>query len=426
MAENTNDVGPWTDFQQPTQTGGGPWEDFQQAQSATKPSGPDWSKIGGMAINDILNLPSNVYQALKGAVTLPGNVYQGDAVVPQSANMPGGEDISQIGNVTNLAGMGVRPAIGTFGKTMPPTEAKLAAAKTAQYTQAESIPIALDSRALDLAGKSIKSQLGISPKLASTTFGILDDFSTLPYDSPVGMQKIREIQKSLGEIKNNNVDKTERWAAGSALNSFNYLLENLDQVPSALKQGTPGQAAEFSRLIKEANGNNTALENSRAFTKRGMDALYEANAANSGMNAEGRLNAKVAGILKNPKLMRGMSDETIEALRDYNGGSPTSNSMRLVSNLFGGGGGLGMVAAEGLGGYLGVPSGVLPGIGITLKSLSNKSAFNKFQNIGNMIRANSPLARSGEVSFSSGGILGRPRITVPLNPENLPQQSESP
>lgn len=403
------------------QSGGNPYDQFDEA--ASPKSGIDWSKIGSMAINDILNLPGNIYQAIKGAVTLPGEVAAGRAQVPQSANMPGGEDTSQIGNVTNLAGLGVRPTASTFGRTMAPTEAQLEAAKTAQYEAAENIPIAVHPKAMDLLGQNIKLNLGIDPELAPKTFKVLDGFSDY-FDRPggVNVQNLRTKQRSLGQIKNSDADPTERLMARRSLDTFNYFLSNIQDVPSGLVAGTPGDAAEFSALIKEANANNTALENSRDFTKRGMDAIYEANAANSGMNAEGRLNAKVAQVLKNPKLMRGMDADTIEALKQYNGGTRTSNVMRLISNAFGGGGGLGMVAAEGLGQFAGIPAGVLPGIGVTLKSIGNKAALNKFTDIGNMIRANSPLARSGEVSFNGGGILGRPRITIPLNPQNSSQQ----
>lgn len=408
--------------------GGGNVFDQFDAPAPTTPSKPswDWGQVGSMAINDILNLPRNIYGAFKDAVTLPGDVTYGQAQVPQSANFPalpgqrGGEDTSQLGNVVNLAGMGVRPATGTFGKTVGPTEAQLEAAKNAQYSGAESIPIEVHPTGMGLVRQAIKNYLGIDPALAPTTFKVLDgDY----FNKPGTVSNLRVIQRSLGEVKNDyNTTKTERTAAGRALYSFNQFLESMDQYPSALTKGTPEQAAEFSSLIKQANGNNTALELSRDFTKRGNDALIEANAANSGMNAEGRLNAKVAQVLKNPKLQRGMDTDTIDALKDYNGGSRTSNTMRLVSNALGGGGGLGMVAAEGLGQVFGIPAGVLPGIGITLKSLGNKAAFNKFGQIGNQIRANSPLARAGEVSFNGGGLLGRPRITIPLSPQNTSQE----
>lgn len=410
-------------FDAPAPQGGNVFDQFDTAPAAQPKPTWNWSQLGNMAVNDILNLPHNLYQGIASAVTLPGDVASGVRAVPQSANMPGGENTSEIPAVTNLAGMGVRSAPGTFGKSMAPTEAQLEAAKNIQYTQAESLPIAINSQAIDLLGKNIKSNLGISPKLAPNTFGVLDDFSKYPFDSPVNVQELRTIQRSLGEVKNNDPSKTERLMARKSLDTVNYFLENLDQIPSGMKAGTPGQAAEFSRLIKEANGNNAALENSRDFTKRGMEAQYEANAANSGMNTGGRLNAKVSQILKNPKLMRGMDADTIEALKEYNGGSPTSNARRLVENALGGGGGLGMVAAEGLGQVFGVPAGVLPGIGVTLKSLGNQSSLNKFKNIGNMIRANSPLARAGEISFNGGGLLGRPRIAIPPSPQaNAPQQ----
>src|SRR5689334_19498479 len=48
-------------------------------------------------------LPGQIYEGLKSAVTYPGDVYAGNATVPQSANMPGGEQTADIGRALGTA-----------------------------------------------------------------------------------------------------------------------------------------------------------------------------------------------------------------------------------------------------------------------------------------------------------------------------------
>lgn len=55
--------------------------------------------------------PARMAQGAYNAVTLPGDVYQGNAAVPQSANM-GQENTANIGRVTDLAGTIMGGALG--------------------------------------------------------------------------------------------------------------------------------------------------------------------------------------------------------------------------------------------------------------------------------------------------------------------------
>lgn len=380
--------------------------------------------IGQMFLNDITSLPGKIYEGIKGAVTLPGDVYQGNAVVPQSANMPGGEDVSSIGRVIDLASLGVRPFEKNFGRLGAPSEAELKSAATTGYTQAENLPISFKPEAMDTLGQNIQAGLGIDPELAPKTFKVLGRLSD--YDKPVTPQNLRTVQRSLGDLKNYSSDGTERLVAGRSLKAFNDYLENVD--PDHLASGAPADAAQFSALVRDANGNYSAYKQSQDFTQRGENATYDAAAANSGMNLENNLRSQVKQILKNPKLQRGLDDDTLQALKDFNGGSRTANVMRLIGNLLGGGGGLAAFITGGAGHLLGIPPETLPGAGMALRSVGNRIAASKFGDIGSMIRANSPLAGQGGFfrqpstlpkQIFRGGILG----TV-LPPRPNPNQDQ--
>lgn len=396
--------------------------------------------------------PAKLAQSIYSAVTLPGDVYQGNAAVPQSANMPGGDTTtsdpntpipsgtigsllglkpgslpSNIGRVTDLASLYSPLSPGGAPKVMaPPTNAMLKSAAVKSYDQALKVPIEINPKALDIFTAGAKQDMlndGISlDVMAPTTSKIVDKLGNAPDGATVSPTNIRAIQKSFGYIKNNNSDPQERMIAGSMLNQFNKFLENLDQVPSALAKGTPEDAAQFSSLVKEGNGNYAAYKGAQAFDQRGMNAQYQSNASHSGMNLENNLRSQAAQILKNPSLQRGMSDETIGALKDFNAGSRTENTMRLLSNVLGGGGGLGMLAAASVGHMFGLPFEAGPAVGMALKGLANRRAGNEFSAIGDTIRANSPLAQQGAMTRRPGSaaISTIPRFALPAAGGGLP------
>ncbi len=451
--------GPWTDFQrtgagvndwQPVQQGGvndwqpvgRPWEDFQRpanrpgmfddlipAQGQTPPMSGTRPVDNGRPFTLMDTWPARLAQSIYNAVTLPGDVYQGNATVPQSANMPGGENTENIGRVTDLAALTALPSeAGGLTKTAAPSLGQLKSAAQASYDAANKIGIELKPQALHSFNTNLQAKLGedgLNAEVAPKTFSVLNKLSAVPADSTVTAPNLRTIQKSLGVVKNTSIDPTERMTAGRALNEFNNLLENIDQVPSAIANGTPEDAAQFSNLVKEANANYTAYKQGAAFEQRGDVAENNTAASHSGMNLENNLRSQVRAILNNPKLQRGYDPDTLQAMRQFNAGSRTANTMRMLGNLMGGGGGLGMLAAGSVSHLLGLPFELGPGIGLGLKSMANQRAMGGFNNIGNMIRANSPLAQSGVVSrlpANGLGFLGRTLLPVPLEAGNQPPQ----
>lgn len=353
-----------------------------------------------------------------------GQMATGQAPIPQSANMPetvqpGGENTQNIPAMTGLAASFTPlSAGGAAFKLGAPTGPQLKAAATQGYNQALKVPIELKPEAMDSFGRNLESVLyndGITPDVAPKSFAILGKMSGGPNGATVTPQNLRSIQKSFGVIKNMSPDPAERMVSGRMLGEFNNLLENMGQAPSALAKGTPEDAAQFSNLVKEANGNYQAYKQGESFDQRGENAGYDAHAANSGLNLENNLRNQVKQILKNPKLQRGYDPATLQAMKDYNNGSQAANTLRLLGNLGGGSGGLGMLASGAVSHAMGLPFEAGPAVGFALKNAGNKIALNKFNNIGDMIRANSPLAASGVTSrVPINPLLSRLSVTMPM------------
>ena len=373
--------------------------------------------------------PAKLAQSIYGAITLPGDVYKGDAAVPQSANMPGGENTENIGRAFSLAALGnpVAPEAQGLTKVGPPTAEQLKTASQTLYNQAKDLPIEVNPKAMQLFNTGLKAKLnedGLNDVVAGKTFGVLDKLAKpLPPGPDEGLSSaladafggrpehfselqgveaqvagmtpnnLRTIQRSLGTIKNTSNDPTERMTAGIALKEFNNLLENMS--PSFLNKGTPEDAAQFSSLVKEANQNYQAYKGASSFDMRGEVAGNNAAAANSGMNLENSLRTQVRQILNNPAKQRGIDPDTLAAMKAFNNGSRTANVVRMVGNLFGGGGGIGTLISGGAGMSLGLPPEALPAIGYGMKSFANARAARQFGQISDMMRANSPLANSG-------------------------------
>ena len=293
-------------------------------------------------------------------------------------------------------------AVGEQGmRFAPPSGSQLKTEASAGYNEALKSPISLQPETMGILKNNLKQNFydsGITDADAPASFKKMDQY--LPdQGGAVTPQNLRATQKAFGRIKNTSNDPTERMVSGQILNHFNNVLENLDKAPSALASGTPEDAAAFSQTVKDANANYSAYKQDQSFDLRGQKAENNTAAANSGLNLENNLHSQVRQVLNNPNLQRGYNDETLAAMHDFNMGSRTANTVRLVSNALGGGGGIGALISGGISSMLGLPFETGPGVGMALKAFGNAGAASKFNNIQEMIRANSPLARSGEGSL---------------------------
>ena len=300
----------------------------------------------------------------------------------------------------------------------------LKSAATSAYTQAKNLPVEIKPSALGDFNVGLQSALnedGFNKVIAPKTFQTLDMPSNAPAGATVTPNNLRTIQRTLGVIKN-GTDPTESLVAGNSLDHFNNFLENIQA--SDLAKGSPEDAAQFSALVKDANGNYRAYKQSQAFDQRGNVASNNTAASHSGMNLENNLRTQVRQILNKPALQRGYDQPTLDAMQDFNNGSRSANAVRMLGNLLGGGGGWGMLASGTIGHLMGLPPEALPAMGIAFKQMGNNRAASQYGQIAQMIRNNSPLALSGATSQAPrssaaigairGGQLGLPQTNLPF------------
>ncbi len=174
---------------------------------------------------------------------------------------------------------------------------------------------------------------------------------------------------------------------------------------------------------------------SRANTGILEQAEARAHASHSGSNIDNAIRQRVASLLQSPERLQGFSQPEIDALNDVVQGGLVRNTARRVGNYFGGGGGLGSLAATAAGAALG--GHLMPGIegtalgaavptavGVSAKGLENALARRSLGGVDEMVRARSPLAETlaGTTVPAMRSNTAALRATLPtaLSPQQFP------
>lgn len=199
----------------------------------------------------------------------------------------------------------------------------------------------------------------------------------------------------------------------------------LPKIDAAIERLAPGTMAE----LRAADKNWTAVKANEALDKKMARADLRAGGENSGLNLGNRIRQNVATYLLSSE-SRYISPADRKALEAVVKGTFTQNSLRLVSNLLGGGGGLGttLLGVGGLaaGSYSGHPeAALLPVAGIGLRAGANAMTARQAAKAAAQIRNASPegakvlaaLPPQRKMTALDRGlltaVLARPALTAP-------------
>lgn len=183
----------------------------------------------------------------------------------------------------------------------------------------------------------------------------------------------------------------------------------LNKIEQAIEQNSPGTMAD----LRQADKNYAGFKASESLDKRVIKAEDSAAGANSGLNFGNRVRQKVEQYL-NGNEAKYLSAENKDALQQFVKGTVTQNTTRLVSNLLGGGGGigataLGLAGAGVAGEYSGHPElAAIPLAGLGTRMAYNRMMANAAKNVGAGIRSRSPLGMQ-----MAGGAPALPQTTSP-------------
>lgn len=398
--------GPWEQYTQQSAEPG-PWQSFEPQQPKTSPyKGAILPFSRDDQGNVSFDSNAGIVGALKRAFTLPGQVYKGevDPASPEglarAAEMAG--VVSPVNPAVRAGGNAVGAAWtrGTRPANPPaPSRDALYAASDAAYESARNMGVDYSADAVRNMAAGLRQSLerdGILEELAPKAFAVLKKLEQPPEGSVAplaGLEAARRAFRNAGKDFNN---PTDQLAADRLIRGIDEFVAG--DVPGSVVSG-PASAARAA--LGEARGNYAAASRSDRLAGVEDRADLRAAAANSGRNLDNTIRQRIADVLLDPRKVAGFSAEERQALEEVVRGTATRNTLRTVGNLFGGGGGLGAVAAGGLagtqaggayGGLVGALLGVgVPATGWTAKSAGNAMTGRSLARVDKMTRKRSPL-----------------------------------
>ena len=372
------------------------------------------------------SLDSNVglVGAIKRTLMAPGEVWQGKlnpfSEEGQSRATESAMTVSPVSAATR-AGKGTLSGGYRKPEVKPPLNEELKAAATAGYDKAASMGVDYSAAGVKgFADDTLRAleQEGFIAELNPKTAALLRKLQNPPGGSVASLSSLDAFRKQLNRVAG-SPDATEAAAAYQVIRRLDDFLASPDRsalsvvsardplpaVPgtnfAATDAATARAAEEAARILKEARGNAAAGFRSDRLTGLAESAEHRTAAAASGKNLGNTIRSRLASLLDSDKQSRGFSPEELTAIEKVVEGSLGSNVARRVSNLLGGGGGVGQSMIAALGGAPGVATGNAPlalagalapaAIGSGARAISNKLTSRQLADIDKMTRMRSPL-----------------------------------
>jgi len=310
-----------------------------------------------------------------------------------------------------------------------PTAAELGTAAGAGYDAARATGAQYPAQGVADFAQSTQQDLyrnGLIPKIAPNTHAVLDELANPPAGSFSTISDLDAARRALNHIAGDFLHPSEQYAARQVIDRLDKHIADAGAGPGPVAGGagetlpvpaSPGDAgaangagaagvaespeAAAARLITEARGNAAAEFRSNRISGVEDAADLRAAAANSGQNTGNTLRQRLASLLLSPKQTRGFSEPELDAMRQVVKGTAASNTVRYVSNLLGGGGGIGHTAVMALGGGIGAHLGgevgaMLGASAASVPSMASRAAYNsmvrrQMSAADDLVRQRSPL-----------------------------------
>jgi hypothetical protein len=311
-----------------------------------------------------------------------------------------------------VAGSKIAGAVSRPGIAVVPDKPALDAAKTAGYKSAaidaaEYKPAAVGAFADDLVTKLKQSR--ISEKQADKVYDAIDGLRKPAFKPNHTVQDFDETRRLLNDIAGNFADKVQAGAAQKIINAIDAFTLRPPK-GAALDDVIARQAGKD---IFQARANAAAGFRSQRLTEALEKAMNTAGATHSGGNTQNEIQKAARSILNNRKQLRGFNEQERAAIQEIARGTMTSNLVRRIAKLLGGGGGLGQLASGSAGGAMfGFPGMVaLPAAGMAANKVGSAMAQSKWRKLDELVRSRSPLYGAGnqaayQARLQGGGVLG--------------------
>lgn len=351
-----------------------------------------------------------IWESIKSGATAPGDIMAGKLRADDPDFMKRATDTAMLAVGPNpFVASGERAIPGVAKALVPgiakvPTTQELKAAGSAGFDAARQMGVdysadAVKSMADDLVGQLEKD--GFREATSPRTLSILRELQVPPTGGTgagetvvASLDDLIAARRTLQEIA--GAGGSEGEAARRAVAQLDDFVVGSD--PASV---VGGPAAEAASTVSDARANYAASFRSKDIEKSITKAEQDADAANSGANLGNRIRQRLKSVLQSDGKTRGYTPEELKLLGEVVAGKHGANLARYVSNLLGGGGGLGQYITGGIGALGGAAVGgpwaagagatLLPAAGTALRALSNKLTASQASKLAELLRMRSPL-----------------------------------
>jgi hypothetical protein len=374
-----------------------PWSGAMLPVSTDAQGRWDWDSNAG-----VLGGIKRLFQA----AAAPGDVYSGKLATPYS----GSASSEASPEVTNRAldfAMAFSPASAALraGEVVPgaawgtsvPTAQQLKDTAASGYEAARASPASIPGDAVANMAQQMQQSLvsdhGIIEKTAPKTYAILNELANPPTGAIGTYPGLEAARRGLSTLSAEG--GTEGFAAQKLIPGLDNFIDTISP-EAATARANYAAAMRSNALTGELDKANTGILE---------QADARAHASHSGTNIDNSIRQRAASFLQNPQNLSGYSQPEVDALNSLVQGGAVRNAARRVGNYFGGGGGLGSLAATAAGAALGghlapgfegtaLGAAIPTALGVSAKGLENTLARRALGGVDETVRSRSPLAQS--------------------------------
>lgn len=348
--------------------------------------------VGGDAEGKMRFAMPKVGVDLLNSALLPGFAAKGGRYTPT--------------DVLSLAGAAtpVSPAmrgVSRLAEPVAPTIPELKAAATRGYDTAQGMDVTYSSAAVKGMADKLENSLNAEGRIAESNpelFALIKKLQSPPEDSFAQLSGLKALRERLGDVAG-SPERAKRASAKIAIDQLDEFMESGAGQSAAGALANPAAAQGISEaeraaaILKEARANSAAAFRAEELARLEDVAGLRSDAANSGRNLGNSIRQRLASILASEEQKRGFSPKELDAMREVVEGTRTTNTLRNVGNLMGGGGGLGQMATASMGALVGGPVGAALGVGVgpIARSIGNKLTEKQLTKVQDLIAQRSPL-----------------------------------
>lgn len=330
------------------------------------------------------------------------------------------------GRLVNAAenALAARRAVAAGQRTTLPTLDEMQMAGTAANDRFRQSGVSIPGDIVGVSGRVTRSELNdrglynfAAPKTDAMLNRIQRDARPTGVDPVTNAPIYPDVEASQLSAYRQNLRKTADEAYTLGPKGFtatqegaaaNFTRRSIDDMIERAAQSDPGMAAAWADL-NEGNRNYAGYVRERSLRQGLENADQKAAAEHSGFGFGNKLRQEIKGLLgpKGPGFSAAEEEGLLQAQRGR-WFSPTtglgSNSVRMLSNIMGGGGGIGThFGAGAVGsvlGSLGGPAGAAVGgalgfgVGPSLRLLANRMTRNDFNRVIEMSARRTPLGQN--------------------------------